>query len=105
MFTEYENLLKQFHRALIQRDLVALRSLLSDSAKVNLDQEPRAIKQLNLPLSDDINVTGIAIEGNGKVITVYYINRVARQEYSMIAYLRRTDDTIKLDHFLPQLKK
>ncbi len=104
-FPEYNNLIRQFHQALAQRDQEALRSLLSDAASLNLDKEFSTLKKLNLPLSEDIDITGIALEGSGDVVSVYYTQRVANHEYSMVAYLLRVGETIKLDHWLPQLRK
>lgn len=105
MLTEYESFIKQFHRALKQRNQEALRNLLTDDAKVNLDQEFQNLDRLNLPLSEDINVVGISLEGSGEIIAVYYINRIDDQEYPMVAYLRRVGETIKLNHILPKLRK
>jgi hypothetical protein len=104
MFAEYKTILVQFHQTLIHKDQDALRALLADSARTSLDQEFHPLDQVNLPLSDDIEVTGISLEGSGEIITVYYINRVADQELSMVAYLKRVGEAIKLNHFLPQLK-
>lgn len=104
-FPEYNNLIRHFHQALAQKDQEALRSLLSDAASSSLDKEFNSLEELNLPLSEDIDITGIALEGSGNVVSVYYTQRVASREYSMVAYLLRVGETIKLDHWLPQLRK
>ena len=103
MLEEYKNLIKQYHRALLRRDIAELRRLVADSVEIDLDSADDQLDQMNLPLTGDLEITAISVEGNGKIVTIHYLSRFKDREYPMVAYVRRGRETIKLNHALPQL--
>ena len=103
MFEEYENLIRQYHEALLLRDVARLRLLVAGGIKIDLDSIGDQLDQMKLPLSGDIEITGISVEGSGKLVTVHYVSKLKDQQFTMVAFVRQDGETIKLNHVLPLL--
>ena len=70
-FQAYHELIVDFHRGLLRRDPELLDRILSDQ----LDLSAVLATDLALPLSEDIEIEGISVEGRGDLTTVYYVDK------------------------------
>jgi hypothetical protein len=102
MLEEYSHLIKRFHEALIDRDRIALSKLLTEHAVSDIETTFQKLDKLDLPLTGDIGIIGIEIEGNGKVIQVHYISRRCNKEFHMLVELTEVGE-IKINQNLPHL--
>ena len=96
LFQEYRQLLEEFHRALVDRDASHLQPLLSRTAKISVESSGL------VPLSDDIDVVGISLEGNGEIVAVQYVCRAGERAVNLVAYLRREGDALRIEDVVPR---
>lgn len=74
-FQEYHDLIILFHRALAHRDFDTLHQIVTKEAIAWLDQSTPD-QYPTFPLSEDIYVQEISIEGDGALTAVTYVNKV-----------------------------
>jgi len=104
VFENYQDIIERFHQTLMQKDFEALRDLLAENPNVDWNRWLQHLVQLDLPLSGEIEVIGIELEGSGEIVTVHYISRLTDREYPMLAYLRQTGESIEFDYPVLQLR-
>ena len=101
-FQEYHDLIIQFHRALSHRDSATLHRILTEETAVKLD---RSVPDQHppLPLSEDIDVQGISIEGNGALTAVTYTNTVelTGERLTLKIYIGEVDGQLRIAQPFP----